>query len=124
MTAGYYSDHYYDGNDHEIWVDKYGLDTSLLNSGGKIGSITPQNIGAFKINDIIIEENTSSFVDGSEEETDNFLVIRTNYKCLISFKGRTYRVDTFQNNYYFYASEDYDFRFTDGEKVEITYELL
>ena len=121
MTAGYYSD-YRNEFDQQIWEYKFGLNTT--HDGVKIGSITPQNIGTFKITDILIEEYTTSAEDGSDEENTYSLSIRTNHKCLLSFKGRTYRVDGFRDNFYYYITEDYDFYFTDGEKVEITYELL
>ena len=122
MTAGYYHD-YRDEFYQQIWEDRYGFSTTYDDK--KIGSITPQNIGTFKITDILVLEYTTSAEDGSDEETTYSLTIRANQKCIISLKGRTYRVDAFQNNYYYYyITWDYDISFTDGEKVEITYELL
>lgn len=121
MTAGFYSD-YRNEFDQQIWEYDYGLNTT--HDGKKIGSITPQSIGTFKITDIFIEEFTTSAEDGSDEENTYSLSIRANHKCLLSFKGRTYRVDGFRDNFYYYITENYDFHFTDGEKVEITYELL
>ena len=120
MTAGFYRDFRIESG-QEIWEYDYGLNTT--HGGKKIGSITPQSIGTFKITDIFIEEFTTTAEDGYEENSYS-LSIRANHKCLLSFKGRTYRVNGFRDNFYYYITEDYDFHFTDGEKVEITYELL
>ena len=53
MTAGYYHD-YRDEFDQQIWEDRYGFSTTYDDK--KIGSITPQNIGSFKITDIGLTE--------------------------------------------------------------------
>lgn len=123
MTAGIFND-YYTEYDTQIWIYAAGFATTL-DDNIKIGSIAPQNIGTFKITDIAVEERTTANEDGSDEQTNYFMGIKTNYKCLISFKGKTYRVDSKKDNFYYYFSYDNNnIQFNDGEKVEITYELL
>ena len=112
------------GGDREYWEYIYGLRVSSNPNVQNLGSITPQNIGTFKIIDILNTEYGNALVDGSDDNYDYEMTIVASHKCLISFKGRTYRVDTPYNNYYKHESSvDYIY-FTDGEKVEITYELL
>lgn len=123
MTAGYYSNNRIN-SDGEQWDDEYyGFDTIYFPLKG--GSITPQNIGTFKILRLF-------YITSCDTVT---LSICTTQKCLISFKGRTYRVDN-PNSYNKMDFFQYDIEypwddffddsiiFTDGEKVEITYELL
>ena len=112
MTVGYYSQSRVN-SDGEEWDDEYyGFDTLYFSLKGS--SITPQNIGPFKILRLF-------YIASYDTVT---LDICATQKCLISFNGRTYRVDTPYNNYYNYESYVDDIYFTDGEKVEITYELL
>lgn len=126
MTVGYEGYSWTEpdaGGDREFWDYIYGFRISS-NPNDNLGSITPQNIGTFKITTILNSEHGNALVDGSDDNYDYNMAIVANHKCLISFKGRTYRVDTPYNNYYTYESSDDDIYFTDGEKVEITYELL
>lgn len=126
MTAGYYPIEWTEpdsGGDREYHVYRYGL-MITSNPNNNIGSITPQNIGTFKITYIWNTENSDYLVDGTDEHVTYNMYIRATLKCLISFKGRTYRVDTPRDNYYEYDSSADSIYFNDGEKVEITYELL
>ena len=109
------------GGDREYWEYIIGLRVSSNPNVQNLGSITPQNIGTFKIIDIL---NTEYGNDGSDDNYDYEMVIVASRKCLISFKGRTYKVDSPYNNYYKYKASDDGICFSDGEKVEITYELL
>lgn len=122
MTAGIFND-YYTEYDKQIWIYVAGFATTINEKN--IGNIIPQNIGTFKITDIVIEEITTANEDESDEQTEYFFGIKTNHKCLISFNGKTYRVDSKEDNFYYYSSYDNNnIYFADGEKVEITYELL
>ena len=126
MTVGYRYDQWTEsdtGGDHNVGAYRYGLDI-FTNPNANIGSITPQNIGTFKINTILNTESYDELVDGTELYRNYDMFILANHKCLISFKGRTYRVDTQYGDYYKYDSSADYIVFTDGEKVEITYELL
>lgn len=127
MTVGFEQREWTDttdpGGDREFWQDTYGLRISS-NSVSNIGGITPQNIGTFKITHILNTEYRNSLVDGTDENYEYDMYIVANHKCLISFKGRTYRVDIPYSNYYKYESSVDNIYFEDGEKVEITYELL
>lgn len=123
MTAGYYSQSRVN-SDGEEWDDEYyGFDTLYFSLKGS--SITPQNIGIFKILRLF-------YITSLDDVT---LDISATQKCLISFKGRTYRVDrpeSYNKQDYFNCDIKYPWDdsfddsiiFTDGEKVEITYELL
>lgn len=128
MTAGYepysWTDTTDAGGDRDFWEYTYGLRISSNPNLPNLGSITPQNIGGFKITAILNTEYWNALVDGTDENYRYEMFIKANHKCLISFKGRTYKVDTPYNNYYKYESSDDGIYFTDGEKVEITYELL
>ena len=112
------------GGDREYWEYICGLRISSNPNVQNLGSITPQNIGTFKIIDILNTEYGDALVDGTDTNLMWEMLIVASHKCIISFKGRTYRVDTPYNNYYKHKSSVDDIYFTDGEKVEITYELL
>lgn len=112
------------GGDREFWEYIMGLRIPPKPTVSNLGSITPQHIGTFKITAILNTEYRNALVDGTDENVRYEMFIVANHKCLISFKGRTYRVDTSYNDYYKYESSVGDIYFTDGEKVEITYELL
>ena len=127
MTAGYEPLSWTEpdsGGDREFWEYIYGFRISSNPNVSNLGSITPQNIGTFKIIDILNIEYGNALVDGTDDNYKYEMIIVANHKCLISFKGRTYRVDSPYNNYYNHKSSVDDTYFSNGEKVEITYELL
>ena len=123
MTAGYEVVDNTDGDGVGWWYEYYGF--FKADGFPNCGTINPANIDSFKILCIGNEVTTLTYDDGSDS-TDYKDIIRTNHKCILHINGKDYSVTNWSSRGFWEYPSNFnrDFLFTEGEKVEITYELL
>lgn len=91
----------------------------------KIGSITPQEIGSFKILDLQDQGYYELNTHTGEGDDYRWLLLRANRKCILRIKGKDYNLTTSDSTGgYTTSDKPKTMGIIDGEEIEVTFTLL
>ena len=90
----------------------------------KYGTITPANIGSFRIINLGTVV-TEKFDYGSSNGVDYYNAIRTSHKCILRINGKDYNVTNWSSDGEWYATSHYDgILIQNNQTVKVTCILL
>lgn len=120
VTGGY--NHVYDLDEERsgTTTEWYGFFNDKYN---KYGTITPANIGSFRIINLgtIV---TETITNGMTESSDFYTSIRTSHKCILHINGKDYNVTNSVDSYWYAQTDSKDFLIQKNQTVQVTCTLL
>ena len=124
MTAGIYHDV---ASDYSYVKSYTGFSTTVDNV--RIGSITPSNIGTFKIMDVVDIYYTEMDEGGNVKYDIDYINITATHKCILHIKGTDYNITSYNPTNYkdsFWHLDDISkpISIKENEKIKVTYTLL